>query len=257
MGWPSLRVQPRARSRLRSEPMSLTTVVTARGWHDGEHLHGDGNACCVVEFRPVRPGLELQAHCLRRSHPAQPATRLSVPNATTSLTVTPDVSDTTATVTVNGVAVASGAASGSIALAVGPNVLTTVVTAEDGTTNTYTVTVTRAAVDECRPVRPRRSAAGTLSPAFATGTTAYTASVPNATASLTLTPTASDATASITVNGVTVVSGAASGSDHACGRHQTSLTTVVTAQDGTTQTILHADGHSCGLDERRVVRARA
>ena len=45
----------------------------------------------------------------------------------------------------NGVAVTSGTASGSIALAVGANTITTIVTAQDGTTtHTYTITVTRA-----------------------------------------------------------------------------------------------------------------
>jgi gliding motility-associated-like protein len=59
--------------------------------------------------------------------------------------VTPTTSDPTATVKVNGKVVTSGKASGSIALAVGKNIITTVVTAQNGTsTDTYTVTVTRA-----------------------------------------------------------------------------------------------------------------
>ena len=71
---------------------------------------------------------------------------LSVPYTTTSTTVTPTAADPTATITVNGNPVASGSPSGAIALAVGPNVITTVVTAQDTTTmKTYTVTVTRAA----------------------------------------------------------------------------------------------------------------
>lgn len=70
----------------------------------------------------------------------------SVPNSTTSITVTPTKADANATITVNGVAVASGSASGPIALNVGSNTITTVVTAQDGTTTkTYTLTVTRAA----------------------------------------------------------------------------------------------------------------
>ncbi|WP_264538481.1 beta strand repeat-containing protein [Flavobacterium sp. N1736] len=70
----------------------------------------------------------------------------TVPNASSSLTVTPVTTDTNATVTVNGTAVISGDASGSIALAVGSNVITTIVTAQDGTTTqTYTITVTRTA----------------------------------------------------------------------------------------------------------------
>ena len=69
----------------------------------------------------------------------------TVANSVTSLTVTPTVAQGNATVTVNGTAVASGAASGSISLSVGSNVLTTVVTAQDGvTTKSYTVTVTRS-----------------------------------------------------------------------------------------------------------------
>jgi hypothetical protein len=70
---------------------------------------------------------------------------LSVPNSTMSTTVTPTAADSTSTITVNGVPVASGIASGSITLAVGPNTITIVVTAQDGVTiKTYTVTVTRA-----------------------------------------------------------------------------------------------------------------
>jgi hypothetical protein len=74
---------------------------------------------------------------------------------------------------------------------------------------------------------------GTLSPAFATGTTSYTASVNTATASVTLTPTVTDSTATVKVNGVTVASGAASASLPLAPGSNT-LTTVVTAQDGTT-----------------------
>ena len=54
----------------------------------------------------------------------------------------------TATVTVNGVPVTSGVSSGAIALAVGQNQISVVVTAQDGTTKqTYTVTVTTAIGD--------------------------------------------------------------------------------------------------------------
>ncbi|SHF11487.1 S-layer homology domain-containing protein, partial [Anaerotignum propionicum] len=62
-----------------------------------------------------------------------------------SITVTPTVTDSNATVTVNGTTIASGNASGVINLNVGANIITVVVTAQDGaTTSTYTVTVTRA-----------------------------------------------------------------------------------------------------------------
>ena len=69
---------------------------------------------------------------------------------------------------------------GVVGLAVGSgNVITVVVTAEDGeTTQTYTVTVTRAGSSEAR-LRALSLSGVTLTPDFASGTTAYTASVAN------------------------------------------------------------------------------
>ncbi|MFT3794044.1 cadherin-like beta sandwich domain-containing protein [Flavobacterium sp.] len=159
----------------------------------------------------------------------------SVPNATTSITLTPTVADATATVKVNNVTVASGAPSQSIALNVGSNVITTVVTAEDGTTTkTYTVTVTRAQSSNANLTNLVLSS-GTLNPGFAAATTSYTATVTNATTSITVTPTVADATASVTVNAVVVSSGAPSGSI-ALAVGPNVIATVVTAQDGTQKT---------------------
>ncbi|MEI7908405.1 MAG: cadherin-like beta sandwich domain-containing protein [Verrucomicrobiota bacterium] len=68
----------------------------------------------------------------------------SVPNAITSITLTPTLSQAQGAVTVNGSAVASGSASGAIALSLGSNIITLVVTAQDGvTTQSYSVAVTR------------------------------------------------------------------------------------------------------------------
>jgi len=160
---------------------------------------------------------------------------ISTGNATASMTVKPVTSDSTATVKVNGVTVAPGATSQAIALAEGAQtVINIVVTAQNRTTTkTYTVTVSRA---------PSANAAlsdiqlnnGALSPAFASGTTSYTAAVPNSFSSITITPTATDAHATVTVNGTAVNSGAASGPVALAEGAQTVITTVVTAQDGTT-----------------------
>jgi hypothetical protein len=69
----------------------------------------------------------------------------AVANAVSSLTLTPTVAASGATVTVNGSSVTSASASGAISLNAGPNTLTVVVTAPNGTTTqTYTVNVTRA-----------------------------------------------------------------------------------------------------------------
>jgi gliding motility-associated-like protein len=72
----------------------------------------------------------------------------SVANSVMSITVTPTVADSNATVKVNGTTVTSGQASNTIALNVGSNTITVVVTAQDGTTTiTYTTTVTRVVLD--------------------------------------------------------------------------------------------------------------
>ncbi|RLA05491.1 MAG: hypothetical protein DRQ47_01025, partial [Gammaproteobacteria bacterium] len=68
----------------------------------------------------------------------------SVAFDTTAITVTPTLADANATVMVNSVATASGAASEAIDLAEGENTITLSILAEDGTTSqTYTITVTR------------------------------------------------------------------------------------------------------------------
>ena len=67
----------------------------------------------------------------------------NVSNATTSITVTPTKADVNASITVNGIPVVSGAASSAIALNIGSNTITTIVTAQNGATKTYTLAVTR------------------------------------------------------------------------------------------------------------------
>ncbi len=157
----------------------------------------------------------------------------SVSNATSSIAVTPTTSDATASVKVNGTSVTSGSASGAIALAVGANTITTIVTAADGTTQTYALSVTRAA-SSTATLSAFAISAGTLSPAFAPGTFAYTASVSNATSSITITPAPTDGTASVKINGVAVASGVATAVALSVGANTIAI--VVTAADGTTQT---------------------
>jgi len=90
----------------------------------------------------------------------------NVSNATTSITISPTTIDNTATLTVNGAQLASGASSAPIALAVGNNTITTVVTAQDGTTKmTYTVVVTRAKSSNAN-LADLAVGSGTLNPRF-------------------------------------------------------------------------------------------
>jgi len=79
---------------------------------------------------------------------------VGVGNGVSSVSFTPTVTDAGASVTVHGVAVGSGVASGAVALTVGANPVNVVVTAEDGSTQTYTVTVTRAAAPSPEPSLP-------------------------------------------------------------------------------------------------------
>ena len=91
---------------------------------------------------------------------------VSVGNDVASVTVTPTVADDDASVTVAGTAVASGVASEPIDLAVGANAIAIVVTAQNGTEKTYTVTIDRGA-----NTAPRITTAATQSVAENTPTT--------------------------------------------------------------------------------------
>ncbi len=92
----------------------------------------------------------------------------TAPHATTHVKLTPTVAHAAASVTVDGTAVNSGSDSGVIALEVGANAITVRVTAEDGTTKDYTVTVTRQAASSnadlsALSASASRSAGGTFS----------------------------------------------------------------------------------------------
>ena len=69
----------------------------------------------------------------------------SVGNSVTTVTITPTLDNSNATIAVNGGRIASGSALGPIAMNVGSNTVSLVVTAQDGVTQkTYTLTVIRA-----------------------------------------------------------------------------------------------------------------
>jgi len=148
-----------------------------------------------------------------------------------SVTVTPTASDVDATVTVDSAPATSGTASGAIGLSEGANQIPIEVTARDGTKKTYNVTVTRASDDAS--LSGLALSGGSLSPAFASGTTGYSVDVANDVSSVTMTPTANDGNATVTVDGVGVASGAASGAI-SLNVGANAIPVVVTAQNGTT-----------------------
>ena len=138
-------------------------------------------------------------------YPATTGYHASVANDVTQTTVTPTVNHDGATyaIKLGGVTDADGV----IPLAVGSNVITVEITAEDGNTaKTYTVTVTRAAPPPSTDATLNGLAlSGVYFGTFYPATTGYNASVANDVDETTVTPTTNDAgaTYAIKLGGVT------------------------------------------------------
>ena len=150
-----------------------------------------------------------------------------VANGVTQTTVTPTVNDSGASyvIKLGGVTDADGA----VLLAVGSNVITIEVTAEDEETKkTYTVTVTLSAPPSTDATLSALTLSRVNTGTFVSGTTAYTASVANGVSQTTVTPTVnqSDASYVIKLGGVTDTDGTVS---LAVGANV--ITVEVTAQD--------------------------
>jgi len=121
----------------------------------------------------------------------------TVPFGTNSVDVSATTRNSNASFTIN------GSTNATIALVVGDNTISIVVTAENGTTtNTYTIVVTRLASDDAS--LSSLSVTGVpLNPAFSRLVTSYTATVPLNTTSVDVSVTTSDNNASFTINGST------------------------------------------------------
>ena len=176
----------------------------------------------------------------------------TVQHGTTEARLTATTADGKATVKVgtgsNLSAVTSGNASGAIDLDVGANGLTVEVTAEDGTTKTYTVTVTRKA----RELSSNANLSGLTAEvaaddnwsaldigSFFEGTTEYSATVPHRMSEARLTATAADSKAGLKAGTSGSMSTVASGSASAAidlDVGANALSVVVTAEDGSTRT---------------------
>jgi sugar lactone lactonase YvrE len=152
-----------------------------------------------------------------------------------AITVIPALADDMATVEVNGAAVANGTASQPIPLAVGSNLITVKVTAQDNTTTkAYRINVTRT-ISANADLSGLTLSSGTLSPSFEAETTGYTASVGNDVSSIAVTATTVDSSAAVTVNDVPVASGEASAALMlVVGSNP--ITVKVTAENGTIRT---------------------
>jgi hypothetical protein len=151
-------------------------------------------------------------------------------SSTTSTTVTPTSILSTDSISVNSANVASGSTSGSINLNTGSNTITIIVSASDGTSKTYKVTVIRVSTE----LSSLTVSSGILSPSFNAATTSYSFTVSNSASSISVTPTALDDTATISVNGSSVVS-AATSSAISLSVGANTISIIVTSQ-GNTQT---------------------
>jgi hypothetical protein len=123
---------------------------------------------------------------------------VTVANSVKSITLTPSVSMDSSTVTVASKPVPSGTVSGPIVLATGITPITVEVTAQNGTTKSYSILVTREESANA-DLGALTVSSGTLDPEFAPGTTLYSVSLPNSVVSFTLSPTAADAASTVTI----------------------------------------------------------
>ncbi len=151
-----------------------------------------------------------------------------VENSVSETTVTPTLNHSGAShvIKLGGVTDADGV----ISLSVGSNVIAIEVTAEDGnSTQTYTVTVTRAAPPSTDATLSALSLSDIDFGTFAPGTTSYTAEVANSVSTTTVSPTVNHAGASyvIKLDGASDADGVV-----ALGVGSNVITVEVTAQDG-------------------------
>jgi uncharacterized repeat protein (TIGR02543 family) len=143
---------------------------------------------------------------------------VNVPNSATSINVTATANHSAATVSVNGGT-----------LNVGANTVTVTVTAENGTTKDYTLTVNRASSTASidANLKSLTVSAGSLTPAFGANTTSYTVDVSSDVTSINVTGEANHSAAT--------VSGNVSGRTLSAGDNVVTIT--VTAEDAATRKV--------------------
>lgn len=166
--------------------------------------------------------------------PGIPSYTTTVANSIASLTITPTTADPAATMTVNGVQLASGSPSSALPLSVGQNSIAILVTAQDQTTKSYTLTVTRTAAVQVE-LGALVLDVGILTPAFTPETTSYTSSVATDIANMTITPSGADPTLTISINGVIITADTPS-ITVPLSVGQNTVTIIVTAQNQISKT---------------------
>jgi VCBS repeat-containing protein len=169
---------------------------------------------------------------------------VNVANSVTSITVTASKSDAYTTISMNGTEYNSGTTASKTIdnLAVGDTTVPIVVTAEDGSTKTYTITVHRISNNANLTGLSITAGAGTLSPAFSpafdANITAYTAGivVDPAGNDMTVTAEKSGPYTKISIGGTDYNAGTSAEKTVSLSPGPNGIPVIVTAEDGTTKT---------------------
>lgn len=164
---------------------------------------------------------------------------VSVASSVMTVTVTPTLQDSTATLTVNGTPTNSGQARPIILRAAGLSTLITmVVTALNGTQKTYTVEVERTALGGNSHLSALSVTPGPVAPTFAPSTLSYTVNVASAVTGVTISATKADVNAVMSED-VTAGAGTAIGQAAISLGGEGTMTVVsiaVTAPNGSSKT---------------------
>ncbi|MDK2744967.1 MAG: cadherin-like beta sandwich domain-containing protein [Nitrospira sp. BO4] len=162
--------------------------------------------------------------------------RVDLTNNIASVIITAQAAVSGDTVTING----QSTTSRTITLdpAGSTTVVNVVVSESTNNSRTYTVRLVRAGLAGNNSLQSLAVASATLAPAFDANVQSYTVSVANNVGSVNITPTLSDPAATMTVNGQAAVSGQASAIALNGPGSSTTITIIVTAQNGNDKTYL-------------------
>jgi hypothetical protein len=160
---------------------------------------------------------------------------VGVATSVTNVTVTATLSDTNASMMINGQGTSSGQTRDISLGPPGPTSIEIVVTAANGTSKTYNIIVNRAAPSSDDKLTNLTVSSGTLIPSFDQNTSNYIVIVFSSVDNMTIFATKSDVNAVMQIGSVTVPAGTASGEEtfplNGAGS-STTLSITVTAQNG-------------------------
>ncbi len=158
---------------------------------------------------------------------------INVVNSDSSVTLSATTEESGASLNINSNTETSGVPTAPINLNVGANPIEVVVTATDGTTKTYTVTVIRAGLTGSSVnLSDLQVSYGALNPVFFSGQLSYSLDAPFLISSIMITPTAEDGNAVITIDNSAVASGQASAAFALAEGNGNNFSIKVTAANG-------------------------